>query len=85
MQITGAGPTQQSQFDFDTKIERQGSQSSQELQSGPSAGNVQAASGNDSTPTSPPVQAASDSSESGTQDRPPARERGVGSSLDISV
>ncbi|WP_321344078.1 hypothetical protein [Breoghania sp.] len=85
MQITGAGPAQQSQFDFDTKIERQGSQSSQELQSGSQAGNVQAASGNDNTTANPPVQASSESSESGTEDRSPARERGVGNSLDISV
>ncbi|PTW63446.1 hypothetical protein C8N35_1011500 [Breoghania corrubedonensis] len=87
MQITGAGPTVQRQFDFDTKIEKQGSS---DLQTNNQQQTAQAASANAASQTneaneSSPVEAASDSSSSNAQERSENRQRGVGQTLDISV
>lgn len=82
MQITGAGPAQQQQFDFDTKIEKQGTQ---DLQSGAPAASAQAPSAAEATNETAPVQASSESAQSNSEDRPASRERGLGGRLDVSV
>ena len=87
MQITGAGPAPQRQFDFDAKLEKQGTSDPQANNSQPTtqtaAANA-AAQPNEANETSP-VEAASDSNSSNAQERSENRQRGVGQTLDISV
>ena len=87
MQITGAGPTTQRQFDFDTKIDKQGSSDLQtnKQQQATQTASASAASQTSETNESSPVEAASDSSSSDAQERSENRQRGVGQNLDISV
>ncbi|MDJ0930619.1 hypothetical protein [Breoghania sp.] len=82
MQITGAGPAQQTQFDFDTKIEKQGSD---EAESRTQVAAEQSVPGSEAREQTASVQASSESSENNTEDRSGNRERGVGERVDISV
>lgn len=82
MQITGAGPAPQTPFDLGSKIEKQ---SADDGQTPVKPGGPQAV----SAPTGPdeasPIAASSDSSKTASDNRPSAREPGVGTRLDVSA